>query len=140
MGLRQWEIAVCKADTSIGSQVPQGALIVSLYIFSHSLLGTTWLISHCARPVSIFRFSHLHSRESPDCPSLRASDEHILIVRVLRARRMVRRLSSHPSEAARSASTKGSLGRPRFFPLRVSTGRCSGLRGRHRGYRSRQSF
>jgi hypothetical protein len=24
-------------------------------------------------------------RESPDCPSLRASDEHILIVRVLRA-------------------------------------------------------
>ena len=32
------------------------------------------------------------SGESPDCPSLRASNEHILIVRVLRARRMVWRL------------------------------------------------
>ncbi len=31
-------------------------------------------------------------RESPDCPSLRASDEHRFIVRVLRARRMVWRL------------------------------------------------
>ena len=29
------------------------------------------------------------SRELPDCPSLRASDEHSFIVRVLRARRMV---------------------------------------------------
>ena len=36
-------------------------------------------------------------RESPDCPSLRASDEHRFIVRVLRARRMVWRLPSHPS-------------------------------------------
>ena len=43
-------------------------------------------------------------RESPDCPSLRASDEHSFIVRVLRARRMVWRLPSHPSEAARCAS------------------------------------
>jgi hypothetical protein len=45
-------------------------------------------------------------RESPDYPSLRASDEHMLIVRVLRARRMVRRLPSRPSEAARCASTE----------------------------------
>ena len=44
-------------------------------------------------------------RESPDCPSLRASDEHRFIVRVLRARRMVWRLPSHPSQAARCAST-----------------------------------
>src|SRR6185295_2472774 len=34
------------------------------------------------------------SSESPDCPSLRASDEHRFIVRVLRARRMVWRLPS----------------------------------------------
>jgi len=44
-------------------------------------------------------------RESPDCPSLRASDEHRFIVRVLRARRIVWRLPSHPSQAARCAST-----------------------------------
>ena len=43
--------------------------------------------------------------ESPDCPSLRASNEHSFIVRVLRARRIVWRLPSHPSEAARCAST-----------------------------------
>jgi hypothetical protein len=35
-------------------------------------------------------------RESPDCPSLRASDEHRFIVRVLRARRMVWRLPIPP--------------------------------------------
>ena len=34
----------------------------------------------------------------PGCPLLRASDEHILIVRVLRARRTVWLLPSHPSE------------------------------------------
>jgi len=44
--------------------------------------------------------------ESPDCPSLRASNEHSFIVRVLRARRIVWRLPSHPSEAARCASTE----------------------------------
>src|SRR6202795_4534403 len=49
-------------------------------------------------------------RESPDCPSLRASDEHRFIVRVLRARRMVWRLPSHPSETARCASTRGLTG------------------------------
>ena len=37
-------------------------------------------------------FPTLPSGESPDCPSLRASDEHRFIVRVLRARRMVWRL------------------------------------------------
>ena len=51
-------------------------------------------------------------RESPDCPSLRASDEHRFIVRVLRARRMVWRLPSHPSETARCASTGDSPGHP----------------------------
>ena len=46
------------------------------------------------------------SRESPDYPLLRASDEHRFIVRVLRARRMVWRLPILPSEAARCASTE----------------------------------
>ena len=45
-------------------------------------------------------------RESPDCPSLRASDEHSFIVRVLRARRMVWRLPSYPSERPHSASRR----------------------------------
>jgi hypothetical protein len=44
--------------------------------------------------------------ESPDCPSLRASNEHSFIVRVLRARMIVWRLPSHPSEAARCTSTE----------------------------------
>ena len=35
---------------------------------------------------------------APGCPLLRASDEHILIVRVLRARRTVWLLPSHPSD------------------------------------------
>ncbi len=34
-------------------------------------------------------FTTLPSGEQPDCPSLRASDAHSFIVRVLRARRMV---------------------------------------------------
>ena len=51
-------------------------------------------------------FPTLPSGESPDCPSLRASDEHRFIVRVLRVRRMVWRLPSPPSEAARCASTE----------------------------------
>ena len=38
----------------------------------------------------------------PDCPSLRALREHILIVRPQRARRMVWLVSVHPSEGARS--------------------------------------
>src|SRR5437016_9091165 len=44
------------------------------------------------------------SGEQPDCPSLRASDEHRFIVRVLRAQRMVWLLPSCSSEAARCAS------------------------------------
>jgi hypothetical protein len=53
-----------------------------------------------------FRFATLCPQgEPPDCPLLRASNEHILIVRVLRARRMVWRLPSHTSEAARCVST-----------------------------------
>ena len=51
-------------------------------------------------------------RESPDCSSLRASNEHRFIVRVLRARRMVWRLPSHSSETARCASTGDSPGHP----------------------------
>jgi hypothetical protein len=47
-----------------------------------------------------------HPRESPDCPSLRASNEHRFTVRVLRARRMVWWLPSPPSETARCASTE----------------------------------
>ena len=40
---------------------------------------------------------HRPQGEQPDCPSLRASDEHLLSVRVLRARRMVWLLPSHSS-------------------------------------------
>jgi hypothetical protein len=47
----------------------------------------------------------LCSGEQPDCPSLRASNEHRFIVRVLRAQRMVWLLPFRPSEAARCAST-----------------------------------
>ena len=50
--------------------------------------------------------------ERPDCPSLRASDEHSFIVRVLRARRMVWLLPSCSSETARCASTGDSPGHP----------------------------
>ncbi len=41
-----------------------------------------------------------HFTPSPDWPSVRASDEHCRIVRVLRARRMVWRLLSCPSKLA----------------------------------------
>jgi hypothetical protein len=57
-------------------------------------------------------FSTSPSGERPDCPSLRASDEHRFIVRVLRARRMAWLLPSHPSETARCASTGDSPGHP----------------------------
>ncbi len=50
-------------------------------------------------------FPDLSLGEWPDCPSPRASREHILIVRPRRARRMVWLLPSHPSEAARWPST-----------------------------------
>src|SRR5207244_738830 len=50
--------------------------------------------------------------ERPDCPSLRASDEHSFIVRVLQARRMVWLLPSCSSETARCASTGDSPGHP----------------------------
>ena len=52
------------------------------------------------------------SGEQTDCPSLRASDEHRFIVRVLRARRMVWLLPSRPSETARCASRGDSPGHP----------------------------
>ena len=41
-------------------------------------------------------FPPLSLVEPPDCPSLRASDEHRFIVRVLRARMMVWRLPRSP--------------------------------------------
>jgi hypothetical protein len=50
------------------------------------------------------------SGEQSGCPSLRASDEHCVIVRVLRARRMVWLFPSHLSETARCASTGDSPG------------------------------
>ena len=54
------------------------------------------------------------SGEQPDCPSLRASDEHCFIVRVLRARRMVWLFPSCSSETACCASTRDLPGHP--FP------------------------
>jgi hypothetical protein len=50
-------------------------------------------------------FPYFALRESPDCPSLRASNEHLPSVRVLRARRMVQRLPI-PFQA-RSLSLQG---------------------------------
>ncbi len=44
-------------------------------------------------------------RSGRGCPSLRASDEHILIVRVLRARRAPGHSPLYPSETARCTST-----------------------------------
>ena len=66
------------------------------------------------RTITTFR-----SRESPDCLSLRTSNEHILIVRVLRARRMVRRLPSSSSETARCTSTGDHLVCPLMLLLRA---------------------
>jgi len=57
------------------------------------------------------------SGEQPDCPSLRASREHIPIVRPRRARRMIWLLPSHPSEAARCARTGNHLFCPHILPL-----------------------
>jgi hypothetical protein len=57
-------------------------------------------------------FPTLRSGEQPDCPSLRASNDHRFIVRVLRAQRMVWLLPIRPSEAARCASTGDSPGHP----------------------------
>ena len=56
-------------------------------------------------------FRYLTSGEWPDCPSLRASDEHCFIVRVLRARRMVWLLPSHPSDG-HALSERVGLTRP----------------------------
>ena len=54
------------------------------------------MVSHCARPLNTLRFSPLCPKgEQPDCPLLRASDEHGFIERVLRAKRMVWLLPSH---------------------------------------------
>ena len=68
------------------------------------------MVSHyaCLTRVLCFllRTIALALRESPDCPSLRASDEHILIVRVPRARRMVWWLPIPPFQA-RSLSLQG---------------------------------
>jgi len=55
-----------------------------------------------------------HAREWPDHPLLRASNEHRLTVRVLRARRMVWPLPTHPSQAACCASKETGH---RFLPL-----------------------
>jgi hypothetical protein len=84
--------------------------------------GPLGVVSHCARPTRVFsdralrehrappmarsihvlpRFHLSLIREWPDCPSLRASNEHLPSVRVLRARRMVWPLSSRPSKLAR---------------------------------------
>jgi len=65
--------------------------------------------------VSLFLFctgTPSHPRELPDWPSLRASNEHRVIVRVLRARRTVWQLPSEPSETARCASTGDLTGHP----------------------------
>ena len=74
-------------------------------------------LSHCARPMMRFQFSTSPSKGSGQgCPLLRASDEHIPIVRVLRVRRAPGR--SYPSFQACSLSLQesGLID----LPLRVS--------------------
>jgi hypothetical protein len=52
--------------------------------------ATQWHAETCHEPVrGPSDFPHVPYGEQPDYPSLRASDEHSFIVRVLRARRMV---------------------------------------------------
>src|SRR4029077_7701260 len=107
----------CLSGTAVPARIerpsPIQMILPSLLAFSSRKGGL--LASHCARPTSTFRacalrehrrptlsflffptlpsFSPLYPLgESPDCPSLRASNEHSFIVRVLRARRMVWRL------------------------------------------------
>jgi hypothetical protein len=66
---------------------------------------THWHAETCHLPGrGLLVFPTSPSGEQPDCPSLRASDEHRFIVRVLRAQRMVWLLPSCSSEAARCAS------------------------------------
>ena len=75
-------------------RVAQAQKIIRLHslLCSASKMGT-WLL-----PIQSFRYPPLRPQgEQPDCPSLRASDEHCFIVRVLRARRMVWLLPSHSS-------------------------------------------
>ena len=58
---------------------------------------------------------HPHAREWPDHPLLRASNEHCLTVRVLRARRMAWPLPSHPFATARCASKEADPSVPLFY-------------------------
>src|SRR5574340_754068 len=63
-------------------------------------------IARVQRGPSIFFYVPFsYPRELPDYPSLRASDEHSFLVRVLRARRMVWWLPIPFSEAARCSTT-----------------------------------
>jgi hypothetical protein len=88
-------------------------------------------------PVPRFR-SSLHPPASgkwPDCPLLRASDEHCFIVRVLRARRTTWSVPSYPSETALyrhswvsrlhshlpKAAPPGSKNPCRWFPAAAAT-------------------
>jgi hypothetical protein len=84
-------------------------LLPSSLVVSLPLTGKGgMMVSHCARPTSLHGVSssqHTRFPQLPDFLSLRASDEHCFIVRVLRARKKVWRLPSHCSEAARCAST-----------------------------------
>jgi hypothetical protein len=80
--------------------------IASLSLLGYVFSGWPGLAPPLRVPNEGILFPSLHRhtyspRELPDCPSLRASDEHRFIVRVLRARRMVWRLP-FPSKGARS--------------------------------------
>lgn len=69
----------------------------------------------------LFSFLSSHSclsRESPDCPSLRASSDHRFIVGALRARRIVRWLPSFLLRA-RVPRAGGRASRPIHFFVRV---------------------
>ncbi len=66
-------------------------------------------LSKIKSPAQQWIFSTSLSGEEPDCPSLRASNEHILIVRVLRARRIVWLLPSCSSETVCYLPSRGGL-------------------------------
>ena len=63
---------------------------------SFSLCSLVEQEGHLAAPHPLQACSFLLKREWPNCPSLRALREHILIVRPQRARRMVRPLPPSP--------------------------------------------
>ena len=97
-----WHAETCHTPWQWSSDFPRCALRGAYGLSFSARIGRSSSIQ-LIRP-SLLVFS-LFGR-APMLVPLRPSNEHILIVRVLRARRMVWRLPSPPSEAARCASAE----------------------------------